>query len=85
MGVRSLLFFRKGDKAMHCTSVGHDHDMGDVLQCIYCIGAVHAMLCNFGVVRHDKSEAMTVDDVPVERVELVSLVRSAAVKEGKTE
>jgi hypothetical protein len=59
--------------------------VGDVLRRVHCVGAVRAVLRNFGVVWHDEREAMAVDDVPVERVELVSLVRSAAVKEGKTE
>lgn len=83
MRVRILLFFRKGDEGTHRTGVGHD--VGDVLRRVHCVGAVRAVLRNFGVVWHDEREAMAVDDVPVERVELVSLVRSAAVKEGKTE
>jgi hypothetical protein len=58
--------------------------MTDILQCVYCISAVRAMLCNFSIVGHDESEAMTVNDVPVEHVELVLLVRSA-MKEGKAE
>ena len=62
----------KGDEETHRTGVGHD--VGDVLRCVHCVCAVRTVSRNFGVVGHDEREALTVDDVPVERVELVLLV-----------
>jgi hypothetical protein len=48
--------------------------VGNVLWCVHCVCAVRTVSRNFGVARHDEREALAVDDVPVERVELVLLV-----------
>jgi hypothetical protein len=52
----------------HRAGVGHD--VGDVLRSVYCIGAVRPLLCNVLEIRHDEGEALAVDDMPVERIEL---------------
>jgi len=52
---------------------GEENDVGDVLWSVHRVGAVCAPLRKFGVVRHDKREALAVDNMPVERVELRSV------------
>jgi hypothetical protein len=55
-------------KRTHCAGVGHD--VGDVLPGIHRTRAVRALLRNILVIGHDEREALAVDDVPVERIEL---------------
>jgi len=55
-------------KGTHRAGVGHD--VGDVLWGVHRIGAVRALLRNVLVIRHDEREALAVDDMPVERIEL---------------
>ena len=46
--------------------------MSDVLRHVHCVRVVRTVLCNFSVVGHDEWEALAINDMPVERVELVS-------------
>jgi hypothetical protein len=59
---------REGRKSTHLAGVGHD--VGDVLRSVYRIGTVCALLCNVLEIRHDEREALAVDDMPVEHIEL---------------
>ena len=52
----------------HRAGVGHD--VGDVLWRVHRFGAVCALVRNVLVIRHDEREALAVDDMPVERIEL---------------
>jgi hypothetical protein len=52
----------------YLTGVGHD--VGDVLRGVLRLGAVRALLRDFLVIGHNEREALAVDDMPVERVDL---------------
>lgn len=58
---------RKG-RGTHCAGVGHD--VGDVLRGVDGVGAICALLRDVRVIGHDEREALAVDDMPVERIDL---------------
>ncbi len=57
-----------GWKGTYCSSVGHD--VCDILCGIHRISAVRALLRNVLVIGYDEREALAVNDMPMERVEL---------------
>ena len=44
--------------------------MGDVLRGVDGVGAICALLRDVRVIGHDEREALAVDDMPVERIDL---------------
>jgi hypothetical protein len=57
--------------------------VGDIQRGIHRVGAVRAVSRNFGIVGYDKREALTIDDMPVEHIELVlSVSRRAKENQG---
>ena len=66
--VRMLFVLRETEGITYLTGVGHD--VGDVLWGVHRLGAVRALLRDFRVIGHNEREALAVDDMPVERVDL---------------
>jgi hypothetical protein len=66
--VRMLFVLRETEGIAYLTGVGHD--VGDVLRGVHSLGAVRALLRDFRVIGHYEREALAVDDMPVERVDL---------------
>ena len=60
----------KGRKERRTHRAGVGHDVGNVLRGVHRFGAVRTLLRNFLVIGHDEREALAVDDMPVECIEL---------------
>lgn len=68
------MFVLKRGKRTHHAGVGYD--VGDVLRSVHRIGAVRALLCNVPEIGHDEREALAIDDMPVEHIELRNCYQS---------
>lgn len=69
-GVNESIKTTEGEEepGTHCAGVGHD--VGDVLRGVDGVGAICALLRDVRVIGHDEREALAVDDMPVERIDL---------------
>ena len=64
-----------GRNMTYCASIGHN--FSDVIRCVHCVCIVRALIGKFCIIGHNEREALTVDDMPVESVELIDRTRQA--------
>jgi hypothetical protein len=68
MIMRIWFMLKETEGTTYLTGVGHD--AGEVLRHVHRLGAVRANVRDFRVIGHNEREALAVDDMPVERVDL---------------